>query len=70
VAVAGDQAAEQLHRALASRDLIGQSKGVIMERFAIDAVQAFALLTRLSQDSNTKLLDIAKRVVENDVPPA
>jgi AmiR/NasT family two-component response regulator len=37
---------------------------VIMERFGIDAVQAFALLTRLSQDQNTKLLDIAKRVVE------
>jgi hypothetical protein len=65
VALAGDKAGEQLHRALASRDLIGQAKGVIMERFGIDAVQAFALLTRLSQDQNTKLLDIAKRVVEN-----
>ena len=35
-----------------------------MERFQVDAVQAFALLPRLSQESNTKLLDVAARVIE------
>lgn len=64
VAMAGSQATEQMHRAIASRDLIGQAKGIIMERFQVDAVQAFALLTRLSQESNTKLLDVAARVIE------
>ena len=64
VAMAGSQATEQMHRAIASRDLIGQAKGIIMERFRVDAVQAFALLTRLSQESNTKLLDVAERVIE------
>ena len=64
VAMAGSQATEQMHRAIASRELIGQAKGIIMERFRVDAVQAFALLTRLSQESNTKLLDVAERVIE------
>lgn len=50
--------------ALASRDLIGQAKGVIMERFGIDAVEAFALLRRLSQDGNTPLTEVARRLVE------
>ncbi len=54
---------EQLRTALTSRDLIGQAKGMIMERFKIDADAAFTLLARLSQDSNTKLVDIAKQIV-------
>lgn len=64
VAMAGSKAVEQMQRAIASRDAIGQAKGIIMERFHIDAVQAFALLTRLSQDSNTKLVDLAKNVID------
>ncbi|MEE3852146.1 GAF and ANTAR domain-containing protein [Gordonia sp. LSe1-13] len=50
--------------ALASRDLIGQAKGMIMERFKIDAVQAFELLRRLSQDTNTPLIDVARQVID------
>ncbi|MDD4866335.1 MAG: GAF and ANTAR domain-containing protein, partial [Mycobacterium sp.] len=38
----------QFRSALASRDLIGQAKGIVMERFGIDAVAAFDLLKRLS----------------------
>jgi GAF domain-containing protein len=64
VALAGSQASEQFDRALASRDVIGQAKGIIMERFGVDDVEAFALLTRLSQESNTKLLEVAKGVIE------
>jgi hypothetical protein len=40
VAIAGDKAVEEFHRALANRDVIGQAKGIIMERFGIDAGQA------------------------------
>jgi GAF domain-containing protein len=54
---------EQFRSALASRDIIGQAKGMIMERFDVDAVHAFELLKRLSQDSNTPLVDIARRLV-------
>jgi hypothetical protein len=53
---------EQFRSALATRDVIGQAKGVIMERFDIDAVQAFDMLKRLSQDSNTPLADVAERL--------
>lgn len=55
---------EQFRSALASRDIIGQAKGMVMERFDIDAVQAFELLKRLSQNSNTPLIEVARRLVD------
>jgi hypothetical protein len=60
---------DQFHSALASRDVIGQAKGILMERFDIDAVDAFELLRRLSQQSNTELTEIAQRVVTSAHPP-
>jgi transcriptional regulator with GAF, ATPase, and Fis domain len=54
---------EQYKRALASRDTIGQAKGMIMERYSVDAVQAFELLRKLSQDSNVPLIQIATELV-------
>ena len=54
---------EQFQRALASRDVIGQAKGMIMERYGVDAVQAFELLRKLSQDSNVPLIQIATELV-------
>ncbi|CAN5337541.1 GAF and ANTAR domain-containing protein [soil metagenome] len=54
----------QFDSALATRDVIGQAKGVLMERFGVDAVQAFDLLSTLSQNSNTPLRQIAAQVVE------
>jgi GAF domain-containing protein len=59
---------EQFRSALASRDIIGQAKGMIMERFKIDAVQAFELLKRLSQNSNTPLVVVARQLVESEHP--
>jgi ANTAR domain/GAF domain len=59
---------DQFRSALASGDTIGQAKGVIMERFNLDAVGAFELLTRLSQRSNTKLIDIAKALIDSEHP--
>jgi transcriptional regulator with GAF, ATPase, and Fis domain len=53
----------QFESALASRDGIGQAKGMIMERFNVDAVRAFELLTRLSQDHNIPLREIAAQIV-------
>ncbi len=55
---------QQFRSALASRDIIGQAKGMVMERFKIDAVQAFELLKRLSQSSNTPLVAVALQLVE------
>lgn len=54
---------EQFKRALASRDTIGQAKGMIMERYGVDAVQAFDVLRKLSQDSNVPLVRVAGDLV-------
>jgi AmiR/NasT family two-component response regulator len=35
-----------------------------MERFGVNDVQAFEMLRRLSQDSNTRLTDVAQRVID------
>jgi GAF domain-containing protein len=54
---------EQFKRALASRDTIGQAKGMIMERYGVDAVQAFEVLRKLSQDSNVPLIQVATEII-------
>ncbi len=54
--------------ALASRDIIGQAKGMIMERYQIDAVEAFDRLRQLSQQSNIRVAEISRRLVEADRP--
>lgn len=59
---------EQFKRALASRDTIGQAKGMIMERYGVDAVQAFEVLRKLSQDANVPLIQIASDLVANPQP--
>ncbi|WP_370329437.1 GAF and ANTAR domain-containing protein [Mycolicibacterium hippocampi] len=56
---------EQFRRALSSRDIIGQAKGMIMERYGVNAVQAFELLRKLSQDSNVPLIKVATNLVED-----
>ncbi|PRI16238.1 GAF and ANTAR domain-containing protein [Mycobacterium shigaense] len=59
---------DQFRSALATRDIIGQAKGIVMERFNLDAVEAFELLSRLSQQSNTKLHNIAHALVDSEHP--
>ncbi|QZT64485.1 GAF and ANTAR domain-containing protein [Mycolicibacterium austroafricanum] len=56
---------EQFRQALSSRDVIGQAKGMIMERYGVDAVQAFELLRKLSQDSNVPLIKVATSLVSD-----
>lgn len=69
-AILASRQTEELESAVASRDRIGQAKGIIMERFKIDDVQAFALLRKLSQDSNTKLADVAGQVIATSLEPS
>jgi len=64
-AIIASRHGEQLESALTTRDTIGQAKGVIMERFNVDALRAFEMLRELSQSSNTRLVDIAARVIES-----
>ncbi|PVY30841.1 GAF and ANTAR domain-containing protein [Williamsia muralis] len=59
---------DEFESALASRDIIGQAKGMIMERYDLDGVQAFDLLKKLSQESNTRLVDVSRRLVRREHP--
>jgi GAF domain-containing protein len=65
VALADAQKLEHVTTALINRDLIGQAKGILMERHGLDADQAFALLTRQSQHANRKLVEIARQVTQS-----
>ena len=50
---------EGLEEALLSRDVIGQAKGILMERFHLTSDQAFEELRTSSQKRNRKVRDIA-----------
>jgi GAF domain-containing protein len=63
-AILANRQGQQLESALSTRDRIGQAKGIIMERYKVDDVQAFEMMRRLSQDSNTRLVDIAQQVID------
>ncbi|MHB1534649.1 MAG: ANTAR domain-containing protein [Acidimicrobiales bacterium] len=59
---------QHLQQALASRDLIGQAKGILMAREGISDDEAFASLRQLSQRSGRKLRDVAAAVVSGLAP--
>jgi transcriptional regulator with GAF, ATPase, and Fis domain len=63
VTLFGAQQVGLLNRALESRDEIGQAKGILMERFSLNADQAFDLLVRSSQDTNVKLVNVARWLI-------
>ena len=58
-----------LHRALSSRDVIGQAKGILMERQRLSAGDAFDLLRRVSQRMNRKLTEVAEHLAETGELP-
>jgi hypothetical protein len=62
IALIAHERAQQFESALASRDTIGQAKGMIMERFGLDAARAFKLLTRLSQQTHTRVAVVAAQI--------
>ena len=49
--------------AMDARKLIGQTQGILMERFRVDAEGAFAILRRYSQDNNRKLRDVVMELI-------
>jgi len=67
VAVAQAQKLNHMGTALASRDVIGQAKGILMERYKITPTQAFALLARASMDTNRKLHEVAEYLATTGV---
>ncbi|SHF70820.1 GAF domain-containing protein [Jatrophihabitans endophyticus] len=59
VAMKGNEVEVNLRTALASRDRIGQAKGILMERYKISDTEAFDLLVLASQRTHRKLRDVA-----------
>ena len=53
----------QLEQALPSRAVIDQAIGIVMAESRCDAAQAFATLTRASNNRNMKLRDLATEIV-------
>ncbi|HEX7301291.1 ANTAR domain-containing protein [Lentzea sp.] len=53
----------QMRQAIGTRDIIGQAKGILMNRQGITADQAFALLRETSQQLNVKLVEVATTLV-------
>lgn len=54
---------ENLGRAVDARHRIGQAQGILMARHRVTADQAFTLLVRRSQHTNTKLRTLAEDVI-------
>jgi GAF domain-containing protein len=69
-AIADAKRTDNLRRAISNRDLIGQAKGILMERHRVTADQAFAVLSTASQRTNRKLVQIAEGLVLTGEVPA
>jgi AmiR/NasT family two-component response regulator len=56
----------QLQRALDSRVVIEQAKGMLAERLGISVVDAFALLRSAARSSRVRVHDVAQALVTRD----
>ncbi|TWD81363.1 ANTAR domain-containing protein [Kribbella amoyensis] len=61
---------ENLRLAQDAQARVGQATGILMERFGLDADQAFRVLRRYSQDTHRKLHLVAEEVISNGGLPA
>lgn len=62
--------ARQMQAAMAHRAVIEQAKGIIMAQRRCTADEAFQTLTKLSQNANRKLRDVASALVERVSAPS
>jgi GAF domain-containing protein len=53
----------QMRAAMVARAVIEQAKGMLIERYQVNADEAFTLLTHASQDTNIKLRNVAAELV-------
>jgi hypothetical protein len=63
LAVRHARTVKDLNAVLESRHVIGLACGMLMKTYQIDQARAFALLTRVSQQKNTKLRKVAQDLV-------
>jgi transcriptional regulator with GAF, ATPase, and Fis domain len=62
IAMSASRERRNLRIALESRDIIGQAKGIVMERYKLTSSQAFDLLVRASQRRHRKLRELAEEL--------
>lgn len=67
VAFAGVQDMTHMRTALATRDLIGQAKGILMERYKVTGDQAFRMLVKVSNDNNLALRSVAENLTSTGI---
>lgn len=60
-----EKARLSLERALQTRGIIDQAKGILMARTGTDADRAFETLRRASQRTNRKVFELAQEIVES-----
>ena len=56
---------ENLRRKLETQPVIEQAKGILMGCYGVSSDEAFDLLSRWSQDTNTKLHQVALSIVDS-----
>jgi transcriptional regulator with GAF, ATPase, and Fis domain len=69
VALGAAQTEEGLEVALKNRDVIGQAKGILMERHRLSDDEAFQRLTRASQHLNVRLAAVAEDLARTGQEP-
>jgi transcriptional regulator with GAF, ATPase, and Fis domain len=69
IALSSAKQEESLWQAIDARTLIGRAQGILMERFALDDQGAFEVLRRYSQNTNTKLNEVARILVRSRTLP-
>jgi transcriptional regulator with GAF, ATPase, and Fis domain len=69
IAFASARSDADLHVAISTRQEIGVAMGILAERHKITPEEAFAVLSTASQQTNTKLRDVARKVCETGQSP-
>lgn len=57
---------DQMKSALATRDVIGQAKGIVMERYGVTATRAFEMINKLSHDWNVPVAELARTITAKE----
>ncbi|HEX2902601.1 MAG TPA: GAF and ANTAR domain-containing protein [Jatrophihabitans sp.] len=69
LAIGAQQTRSTLSHALDIRDVVGQAKGILMERYRIGNQEAFELLSTSSQNTNRRLVEVADELIRTGQLP-
>ena len=69
VALHATRQSETQAQSIVTRTVTGQAQGILMERYDLTSDRAFEFLRRVSQNTNTKLVDVASQLVRERTLP-